>query len=137
MCHCWLTANKCARYSNDSLSWVQVWSYIYKSSWQIIELLILPIQNNALGRQLSLVRSLIIAYWFWIISYHVSILYNTSIGIRCPNNGAQFNACRLQGYASMHLCNCRIINTAYSIYNWNRVCGHLLMCWSVFRYITK
>ena len=30
-------------------------------------------------------------------SYHVSVLYNTSIGLGCPNNDAQqFDKCRLQ-----------------------------------------
>ena len=28
-------------------------------------------------------------------SYHVSVLYITSIGIGCSNNGAQFNKCTL------------------------------------------
>ena len=29
-------------------------------------------------------------------SYHVSVLYDTSIGMGCPNNGAQFNKCVLR-----------------------------------------
>ena len=47
-------------------------------------------------------------------SYHVSMLYNTSIWIGCPNNGAQFDTCRPQGGQSKHYLNCRNINTVYS-----------------------
>ena len=36
-------------------------------------------------------------------SYHVSILYDTSIGIRYPNNGGQFNKFGLQGCAKYSL----------------------------------
>ena len=46
--------------------------------------------------QLPLMRSLIFAYWFWMTSYHVSVSYNTSIGVGCPKNGVQFDKCRLQ-----------------------------------------
>ena len=37
----------------------------------------------AVGRQLLLMRSFITTHWFWMTSYHVSVLYR----IRCPNNG--------------------------------------------------
>ena len=43
--------------------------------------------------------SLNFAYRSWMISYHISILYDISIGIGCPNHGAQFDKSRLEGYA--------------------------------------
>ena len=36
-------------------------------------------------------------------SYHVSVLRNSSIEIGCPNNGAQFGKCGLQGCAKYAL----------------------------------
>ena len=47
-------------------------------------------------------------------SCHVSMLYDTSIGIGCPNNGAQFNKSTLRGAQSMHQLNFCNINTVYS-----------------------
>ena len=49
-------------------------------------------------------------------SYHVSKLYDTSIGIGCRNNGAQFNKYGLRDVQSTHLSNCRNINKVYIIY---------------------
>ena len=34
-------------------------------------------------------------YWCLMTSYHVSVLYDTSRGIGCSNNGAQFKKCGL------------------------------------------
>ena len=38
-----------------------------------------------------------------MISYHVRVLYNTSIGIGCQNYGAQINKCGLKGCAKYAL----------------------------------
>ena len=51
---------------------------------------------NALGRQLPLKYSLIFVHRFWMTSYHVSVLYDSTIGIEFPNNGGQFHKCVLQ-----------------------------------------
>ena len=34
---------------------------------------------------------IIVAHCFWMTSYYVSMMYNTSMGNVCPNNDAQFN----------------------------------------------
>ena len=52
--------------------------------------------NNALSRQLPLMRRLIFAYWCWMTSYHVSVLYDNSIEMGGLNNGAQCYKCGLQ-----------------------------------------
>ena len=36
-------------------------------------------------------------------SYHISLLYDTSIWFECPNNGEQLNKCELQGCAKYAL----------------------------------
>ena len=47
-------------------------------------------------------------------SYHVSVLYNISVGIGCPNNGAQFNKCGLQGCAKYAIIIAAAILTWYT-----------------------
>ena len=42
--------------------------------------------NIALSRQLSLMRRLTFVHWCRITIYHVSMLYDSSIGIACPND---------------------------------------------------
>ena len=48
-------------------------------------------------------------------NYHVSVLYDTKIGIGYPNNGAQFDKAYSRGEHSMHSSNCCNINMVSSI----------------------
>ena len=75
-------------------------------------MLILQTLSNAIGRhdaQFNFVLTIKLAV------NNVSVLYDTSIAIRGPNNGAQLNKCGLRGCAKYTLINCCNINTVYSI----------------------
>ena len=60
-----------------------------------------------LSRQLPLMASLVIAYSLVLNNklYHVSVLYDASIGIGCLNDDVQFNKCGLLGCAKINLHN--------------------------------
>ena len=44
--------------------------------------------DSVLGKQFPLKHSLIFERWCSITSHYIGVLYGTSIGIGCPNNGA-------------------------------------------------
>ena len=51
-------------------------------------------------------------------SYHVRVLYNTSIEIECPNDGVQFNKCVLDpGVCKVCIDSTAAIFTQFRVFN--------------------